>query len=104
MRRISIELIPRINGFFRFRGKLIPSVRKASDGIAVAVFFTPSQLDQDFAEVLGFQPYLWFPSVRELEEINRALNKSDEQTFKMLRTEWEGIRPHKIQNIGDILL
>jgi hypothetical protein len=95
MRLQSIELIRREHGFFHFRDKLIPSVRPG-DGVGVAVFFTPSALDDDFREVLGFQPYLWFPSVKEIEHILKAMDRSDEQTFQMLRTEWEGPRKMKV--------
>lgn len=101
MRLQSIEFIRRENGFFRFRDKLILSV-KLGDGVGVAVFFTPSPLDQDFAKVLGFQPHLWFPSARELDSIMRALNESDERTFQMLRTGWGGVRPRPLK-VGDFL-
>jgi len=96
MRLQSIELIERRNGFFCFRDRLIPSVRPG-DGVGVAVFFNPSPVDQDFAEVLGWQPYLWFPSAKQIEDILKAMDRSDEQTFQMLRTEWEGPRPRKMK-------
>lgn len=101
MRLQSIELIRRENGFFHFRDKLIPAVRPGA-GVGVAVFFQPSPLDKDFAEVLGFQPYLWFPTAKQIEDIMAALDRSDEQTFQMLRTEWGGERPRKLK-VADFL-
>jgi len=101
LRLQSVELITRKDGFFRFRDRLVPAVRPG-DGVGVAVFFAPSPVDLDFAEVLGFQPYLWFPSAKQIENILEAMDRSDEETFQMLRTEWSGVRPRPLK-VGDFL-
>jgi len=96
MRLQSIELITRQNGFFRFRGKLIPAIRP-NDGVGVALIFKPSCVDKDFSVALDPETYLWFPTSKQLQEIMKALDSSDEQTFQMLRTEWGGERPRSIK-------
>ena len=101
MRLQSIELIERRDGFFRFRGTLIPAVRP-NNGVGVAVFFAPSVVDKDFSVALDPETYLWFPTAKQLNEIMAALDKSDEQTFKMLRTEWGGERPRSIK-LADLM-
>ena len=102
MRLRSIEFIPRKNGFFRFRDRLIPSVRSGC-GVGVAVFFQPSQLDKDFAEVLGYPVNLWFPTAKELENILVALDESDDRTAQMLPVkEWGGVRPRSMK-LADLM-
>jgi len=101
LRLQSIELIPRKAGFFRFRDKLIPAVRP-NNGVGVAVLFRPSQIDEDFAATLDPETYLWFPSAKQIENILEAMDRSDEETFQMLRTEWSGVRPRPLK-VGDFL-
>jgi len=102
LRLQSIEFIRRENGFFRFRGKLIPAVR-LNNGVGVAVLFRPSQVDEDFAATLDPETYLWFPSAKQIETILKALDKSDEQTAQMIPIkEWGGLRPRSLK-LGDFV-
>jgi len=101
MRLQSVELIPRLNGFFRFRNKLIPAIKKGN-GVGVAVLFTPSVVDKDFSVALDPETYLWFPTAKQIENIVSAMDRSDEETFQMLRTEWGGERPRKLK-VADFL-
>jgi len=101
MRLQSIELIRRERGFFHFRDKLILAVRPGA-GVGVAVLFNPSVVDKDFAVALDPESYLWFPTAKQIENILSAMDRSDEETFQMLRTEWGGERPRKIK-VADFL-
>ena len=96
MRLQSIELIRRERGFFRFRNKLIPAIKKG-DGVGVAILFTPSVVDKDFSVALDPETFLWFPSAKHLNDIMKALDRSDEQTFQMLHREWTGPRPRTLK-------
>jgi len=95
MRLQSIELIRRERGFFRFRDKLIPALRQGN-GVGVACLFISSVVDKDFSIALDPQTYLWFPTAQQIEDILSAMDRSDDQTFQMLKTEWGGERPRKI--------
>lgn len=101
MRLQSIELIPRVRGFFRFRDKLIPAVRPG-EGVGVACLFIPSVVDKDFSVALDPETYLWFPTAKQIENILTAFDRSDEQTFQMLKTEWGGERPRKLM-LSDLM-
>ena len=91
----SIELISRERGFFRFRDKLIPAVRRGN-GVGVACLFIPSVVDKDFSVALDPKTYLWFPTAKQIKDILTAMDRSDDQTFQMLKTGWGGERPRKI--------
>jgi len=101
MRLQSVELIRRERGFFHFRNKLIPAVRPGA-GVGVAVLFTPSVVDKDFSVALDPETYLWFPTAKQIENILSALDKSDDQTFSMLKTEWGGERPRTLK-LADLM-
>ena len=96
MRLESIEFITRRNGHFSFRGYKIPAVRPGT-GVGVGAVFKPSALDEDFRNALGPEAYLWCPSAKELENIMKALDKSDSMTFDILKTSWEGVRPRPLK-------
>ena len=85
MRVKKIALILRKGGSFHHEGQKIEAVRPG-DGYAVMVFLEPSQIDEDF----GYP--VWVPSAEELEQIKKALDKSDELTHKLLGHGWTGKR------------
>jgi hypothetical protein len=105
MRLQSIELITRKDGFFFHptNGRIVKAYYKNS-GVGVCVRFVPSQLDSDFQYLFNsqFNEMFWFPTAKQIENILSALDKSDEKTFQMLKTEWGGERPRKLK-VADFL-
>ena len=86
MRVKEILVVLRKDGFFHYQDRRIPAVRPG-DGYGVMVILEPSQIDTDFGT------YVWVPSQDELEQIQKALRKSDELTHELLGRGWAGIRP-----------
>jgi len=71
---------------------VLPNDRKVKaiypkEGYGVMVFLEPSSIDKDF------EANVWVPSAEELEQIKKALDKSDDLTHKLLGHGWEGKRP-----------
>jgi len=85
VKRILIVL--RKDGFFYYEGQRIPAVRPGQ-GYGVMVLLEPSQIDTDFGT------YIWVPSQDEIEQILRALKKSDELTHELKGRGWAGRRPY----------
>ena len=82
-------IIIRSWGFERFRVKRAPSTRKAPNGYGVAMILQPSPID----EVLGY-PTL-FIKADELEDLIKAMDRSDDLTHKMIGHGWtRGPRPY----------
>ena len=86
MRVKEILVVLRKDGFFHHDGRRIPAVRPGS-GYGVMVILEPSQIDLDFGVPV------WVPSQDELEQIQKALRKSDELTHELLGHGWAGRRP-----------
>jgi hypothetical protein len=86
MRIRKITIVLRKDGFFHWSGRLIKAVYPR-EGYVVMVFLEPSPIDDDFAT------YIWVPSVEELREIKRKLDKSDDLTHNLLGHGWGGKRP-----------
>lgn len=103
MKLESIELIKRKGGYFHFRNKLIPAIRKG-DGIGVGCVFIPSIVDRDFSLALGSNRFLWFPKANEIEDILKAMGESDYKTAHMLpiKSSWGGVRPRTVK-VADFL-
>jgi len=87
MRIIEIAIIPRKDGFFHWNGKLIKAVYP-NEGYGVMVFLESSPIDKDF------EVSVWVPSVEELGDIQRALDRSDKLTHELLGHGWNGKRPY----------
>jgi len=85
VKRILIVL--RKDGFFHHGDRRIPAVRPGQ-GYGVMVLLEPSQIDTDFGT------YIWVPSQDEIEQIQRALKKSDELTHELRGRGWAGRRPY----------
>jgi len=85
VKRILVVL--RKDGFFHHGNRRIPAVRPG-EGWGVMVELEPSDIDQDF----GFP--VWVPSQDEIDEILRALKKSDELTHELRGRGWAGRRPY----------
>ncbi len=104
MRLKAIVLIPRRDGVLRlseaenvialgswegFKADMVPSVRSSPNGYAVAVVMEHSPIDG----AAGCN--LWFPKAWQLEELLKAMNRSDELTHMMLGHGWlRGPRPY----------
>jgi len=88
MRPKEIVIILRKDGYFHYKGRKIKAVRPGN-GYGVLVALEPSPIDKDF------EAYVWFPSVEELSQIMRALDSSDELTYKLLGRGWDGKRPFR---------
>ena len=104
MRLQAIVLIPRKEGILRlseaeniialegwggFKADAVPSVRPTMNGWAVAVVMEQSPID------MAAGCNLWFPKAWELEELLKALQRSDELTHQMLGHGWiKGPRPY----------
>lgn len=86
MRVKKIALVLRKDGVFQYEGREIRAARSGS-GYAVILFLEPSPVDKEF------QAFVWIPSADELEQIQKALNKSDELTHDLLGHGWGGKRP-----------
>ena len=87
MRIKKIGLILRKDGFFHYEGREIKAVYP-EQGYGVMVFLEPSQIDKDF------DANVWVPSAKELDQIRKALDKSDELTHELLGRGWGGARPY----------
>jgi hypothetical protein len=95
MRLKFIETVLRENGFFHFRGRQIKAYYPRR-GYAVMLFLEDSPIDRDF------EAYVWVPSVKDLQNIKKALEKSDRLTHQLLGRGWNyGIRPYL--QVGDFL-
>ena len=79
----EIVLVLRKDGFFHYKGRRIQAARPG-EGWGVMVILEPSQIDVDF----GCR--VWVPSADELEQIRKALDKSDELTHRLLGHGWGG--------------
>ena len=104
MRLKAIVLIPRRDGVLRlseaesiialegwngFRADMVPSVRPTMNGYAVGVVLEHSPIDDEAGACL------WFPKAWQLEELLKALQRSDELTHMMLSHGWlRGPRPY----------
>jgi len=104
MRLQAIVLIPRRDGVLRlsealnvialegwkgFKVNAVPSVRSSPNGWAVGVVMEHSPIDKAAAADL------WFPKAWELEEILKAMQRSDELTHQLLGHGWlKGPRPY----------
>jgi len=85
MRLVSILQIKRVDDTFHLYGERIRAYRRASDGYGVLLTFEPSQLDKDFAFVLGPKRLCWFITAKQLLAIEKALDLSDQLTRDWLR-------------------
>ena len=95
MRLQSIELVRRENGFFHFRGRQIKAYYPRR-GYAVMLFLQDSPIDRDF------KANVWVPSVKDLQNIKKAFEKSDRLTHQLLGRGWNfGVRPYL--QVGDFL-
>jgi len=83
----KIVVVLRQGGFFHYDHHRIPAVRPG-EGYGVLVILEPSQIDTDFGT------YVWVPSQNEIEQILRALKKSDELTHELRGRGWAGRRPY----------
>ena len=104
MRLKAIVLIPRRDGILclseaenmialgsweGFKVDAVPSVRPTMNGYAVGVVMESSPID----EAAGVP--LWFPKAWHLEEILKALQRSDELTHELIGHGWmKGPRPY----------
>ena len=86
MRLKKVAIVLRKDGFFHYEGRQIKAVYP-NQGYGVMVFLEPSPIDKDF------EANVWVPSAKELEQIQRALDKSDELTHDLLGRGWGGARP-----------
>lgn len=82
----EIAIVLRKDGFFHFNGHKIKAVYPG-EGYGVMVFLESSEIDKDF------EAYVWVPSAEELDQIKRALDKSDDLTHELLGRGWNGPRP-----------
>lgn len=94
MRIKDTPIIKRANGFFYWKGKVVPAIRPGS-GYGVALHLERSQIDEDFG--LSLQEGILFLSAQQIREILALLDKSDELTFEMLKHAWKGERPFKLK-------
>jgi len=85
MRLVEIIQVRRVRDTFFIKGYNIPAVRKASDGYAVLCVFEPSQLDKDFEIALGPGKPCFFISAKQIKDILKALDLSDQMTRDWLR-------------------
>jgi len=95
---VEIKQVKREKDTFHINGEKIPAVRKASDGYAVLCVFEPSQLDKDFEVALGPGKPCFFISAKQIRDIVKALDLSDQMTRDWLRKGkgWDsGPRPLK---------
>jgi len=106
MRLKAILLIPRKGGILRlceaepvivvgsswegFKAREIPSVRPTPDGWAVAVVMEPSPIDEKAGTPL------WFPKAWQIEDIEKAMDRSDKFTADLIGRGWsKGPRPYQ---------
>jgi hypothetical protein len=103
MRLQNLHLIRRQNGLFHHptNGNTVKAYRPNS-GIGVFAEFAVSPLDFDFQNLMCNKNFYWCPSVDELIRIQNKLDESDDKTFNILKTDWGGIRPRKIQ-LADLM-
>jgi hypothetical protein len=88
MRRKRDQFVLRSNGYFHLKDRQVKAVHHG-DGYGVDVVFKVSPLDVDF----GLDPALyeklkdvelhWFPSEKELKDIRKNLDESNEKTWKL---------------------
>ena len=113
MRILSIELILRANGFFHFKDRLIPAIRRGS-GYGVLVIFEPSPLDVDMGglsklvyKILKFAnaKFHFFISSKEYKELGHKLEETDPLTYNLIGHGWDhGPRPYQpSQKLADLL-
>jgi hypothetical protein len=89
LRLCEAERIIVLGGWRGFEAEAVPSVRSSPNGWAVAVVMEQSPID----EASGAD--LWFPKAWELDEILKALQRSDRLTHRMLGHGWiRGPRPY----------
>jgi len=105
MRLKAILLIPRKGGILRlceaepvivvgsswegFKAREIPSVRPTPNGWAVAVVMEHSPIDEKAGCML------WFPKAWQIEDIEKAMDRSDYLTAEVLGRGWgRGPRPY----------
>ena len=87
MRVKKIAIVLRKDGFFLYNDRKIQAVRPGQ-GYGVMVILEPSQIDEDFGVPV------WVPSQEELEQIRRALKRSNELTHELRGRGWGGRRPY----------
>ena len=83
------EAVIALGGWEGFKVDSVPSVRSSPNGWAVAVVMEQSPID----EAAG--AFLWFPRAWELEDLLKAMDRSDRLTHRMLGHGWlKGPRPY----------
>jgi len=89
----AIRLIPRVDGFFQFDGKLVKSVHGHGDGVGVAWVVERSPVDDDFG--LPQNQCILFVTWDEHKQTGEALDISDVETLKLRKGKgWPtGVRP-----------
>ncbi len=86
MRVKKIAVILRKDGFFHYDSRLIKATYP-NQGYGVMVFLEPSPIDKDF------EACVWVPTAQELQQIQEALDESDDLTHELIGHGWNGKRP-----------
>ena len=85
----NVVLVPRIDGFFYYKGRRIKA-RKHGDGVGVTLVLEHSPVDEDFDE------NVLFLSEGQRQEIMTKFTKSDDLTLFIVGHDWDyGVRPYK---------
>jgi len=89
LRPSEAEAVIALGGWSGFKVDAVPSVRPTMNGWAVAVVMEHSPID----EASGCS--LWFPKAWHIEELLKAMQRSDELTHELLGHGWlKGPRPY----------
>jgi len=89
LRLSEAEDIIALEGWNGFKADIVPSVRSSPNGWAVGVIMEPSPID------MAAGAPLWFPKAWQLEELLKALQRSDILTHELLGHGWlKGPRPY----------
>ena len=95
MRLKRVDIIKREGGNFHLPDRKVKAYRKG-DGFGVMVFFEQSPIDTDFGE------FVWCPTAKELDRLNKMLDQSDKKTYDLIGHGWGGERPY--MRLEEVLL